>query len=472
MENISYKWSKFIRNTISFLLISAIPKFGSIILIPLCTSILTTSEYGEGDIIVTAATLMTTTMTLCVSDGVFRYIVSGKHNKNEALSVGIIVTLVAIACSAGIVAFVHSAGILDKHNNYLWYGFLCFAVMSINRIEAYYHKGDDNTRIIKKASVVQSISLLSFTILFLVVLKIGLQGYLLAVILSYVTADVVMLTSKRFINSICCFSWNRSLAVAILSYSIPMVFSAIAWWINNVSDRYILLYLNGPAIVGVYAVSSKIPSIVSVLYMGIINAFQISTISDTEKEDGDGFWKDVYESTSVFLLAICMILIVVNIWIAKLLFSKDFFDGWRYAPILICAAFFKSVGDMCLSVTMKERRSGLHALIVSSAAVLNIIGNIILIPKYSAYGAAFSTLGSFFLMWFIAYTHASRYFSSRMNTTFIAMSSIFLVGEMLIGCFGSSLFIVQVILFAVFMVFSFPYIKDIFERIMHRKETI
>lgn len=60
-------------------------------------------------------------------------------------------------------------------------------------------------------------------------------------------------------------SGSTKLLKAMILYSLPLVMNALAWWLNNASDRYILTFFCGTAINGIYAVSYKIPTILSTI---------------------------------------------------------------------------------------------------------------------------------------------------------------------------------------------------------------
>ena len=56
----------------------------------------------------------------------------------------------------------------------------------------------------------------------------------------------------------------------MVAYSVPMGLGNIGWWINNVSDRYIVTWICGLAANGVYSVAYKIPSLLS-MFQQIFN---------------------------------------------------------------------------------------------------------------------------------------------------------------------------------------------------------
>ena len=74
--------------------------------------------------------------------------------------------------------------------------------------------------------------------------------------------------------------WNKTVAKAMFAYGIPLVANSIAWWINNASDRYILTFFCGTALNGVYSVSYKIPSILS---LSLIHIYCIQEKYSLEK---------------------------------------------------------------------------------------------------------------------------------------------------------------------------------------------
>ena len=54
-------------------------------------------------------------------------------------------------------------------------------------------------------------------------------------------------------------------------YSVPMIPDYISWWINNVSDRYILAMFCGTSVTGIYSVAYKIPTILN----SVTSIFQV-----------------------------------------------------------------------------------------------------------------------------------------------------------------------------------------------------
>ena len=64
----------------------------------------------------------------------------------------------------------------------------------------------------------------------------------------------------------------------MVKFSFPLIFSVIAWWINNASDRYILTWITGISVSGLYAISYKIPNLLSTFQNIFAQAWSISEV--------------------------------------------------------------------------------------------------------------------------------------------------------------------------------------------------
>lgn len=77
----------------------------------------------------------------------------------------------------------------------------------------------------------------------------------------------------------------------MMDYSRPLIANSIAWWINNASDRYIVIFFCGLAENGIYSVASKIPSILNIFQSIFNQAWTLSAVKDFDSEDKHGFFQ-------------------------------------------------------------------------------------------------------------------------------------------------------------------------------------
>ena len=92
-----------------------------------------------------------------------------------------------------------------------------------------------------------------------------------------------------------------------------------------------------------------------------------------------------------------------------LLCADSYFDGWRYVPTLTLAAVFSGFASFAGSVYLVKKKSMLTFLTAMSGAFINIVLNLLLIPKIGAQGAAIATLASYAAVFAIRAINARRY---------------------------------------------------------------
>ena len=89
----------------------------------------------------------------------------------------------------------------------------------------------------------------------------------------------------------------------------------------------------------------------------------------------------------------------------RLLAAPDYFEAWRYVPVLTLATTFACLGTFLSSIYMVEQRSGATMGTTMLGAAANIVGNGLLIPLWGSMGAAISTLFSYLLIFFVRMVH-------------------------------------------------------------------
>lgn len=179
---------------------------------------------------------------------------------------------------------------------------------------------------------------LSFNILFLAVIKIGVYGYLLAMNLSNLGAILFLVIScKLYKNFISIKRINWKLAKDMIKYSLPMIPNYISWWFNNCSDRYMVSFFCGTSVTGIYSVAYKIPTILSSMTSIFSSAWKISSVENFGSDESVKFYNKTYQFYSGLLLIGGSILIFLTKFLASFLFAKKFFLAWRITPFLILA---------------------------------------------------------------------------------------------------------------------------------------
>ena len=390
------KVNDFIKNTLIFLLGSFGSKFMSFLFLPSYTSILTTTQYGEIDIISTTQSLLFPLVTVGLSEAIFRYIMNKEVENNSVLSNGVIIISVSYVVTTIIILI---ANRFIHWNNIYWMLGLLAASIIYDMLTNYLKAIQMSKKYVVIGLLFTFINLTG-NILLLVVFRMGMQGYLIAYILAFLIPSFIVFGSEKLYKNIRFKYFDIKLAKRMLHYSFPLIFTSLSWWIMTSSDKYMIQFFLGSADVGIYSVASKIPLILQTLISIIQMVWQISTnqIHDEEPEQLRKSFELFTKAFREIGFVSGSVLIILTQPIMAFIARNDFYNGWIYAPFLILSIVFSfSTGMVSTLYGAYEKNTGVLYSVLLGGGV-NIILNLLFIPQIGVIGATISTAVSRFII--------------------------------------------------------------------------
>ena len=456
------KYKYFTGNLALFTISNFVSKILVFLLVPFYTNVLTTADYGIADVMQTTLLLLVPALTVNMGEAALRFGIDRSERRAKILRIG--VKYVLRACI--IVAAVCVLSCAFVKPDIRWYLFLFIFLFLTNSMYEFlilFFQGCEKVKIVVCGSVSSTVVLLISNIIFLLVIKIGLNGYILSQMLAFLLASVIMLMlGHKFMPGIVTFADNKDLSKPavlpgadtedgkacdteedfekeLVAYGVPMIAYSTGSWINNAADRYLVSFIKGVAVNGVYGVAYKIPAILTVFQRIFAQAWQMSATKSYEDDNSSEFFSTMYMVYNTFMVTGCSFLILTVRLLAFLMFKKDFYGAWQYVPPLLISVVFGALTGFLGSICLAFKDSKAMGFATGLGAAVNIILNIILIPRYSAMGAAIATGISYFLMYFIAYIKVSKYVKLEIKLLRDHLSYILLVFEAFIMIMGSSL---------------------------------
>lgn len=456
------KTKYFAGNILLFTIATFLPKALVFIMVPLYTHCLTTVEYGTADLLTNTVSLLMPVLTLQVQDAMIRYALQNEYDKSDILSIGIKITTIGGITLISICSILNLTGILKIESIYLIFLCINYFAGSLNNIFSYFCRGIDQVKAITTGSIINTVLSISCNLLFLLVFKWGLVGYLWANTIGAITR-VIYIFLKADLSRFITFTIKSSkVQKDILAFSIPMVFSALSWWVNNASDKYILTYISGMSVVGIYAVSSKIPSILSAFGEVISKSFSISAIREFDSNDTDGFLGSTYSMISFCMTFICSFIMLFNLLLAKILFANDFFVAWKYCPLLLLSVLFNQLSLSCENILLGVANTKVISWTAILGALINTGLNILLIPYLEVYGAAIATAIGFCTVWGIRYVSLNKYIKLKHSIIKELVSYGLLIIQTVLAIWGNTYIVTQIIISVILL---FVYKKQAVELI-------
>lgn len=466
---------KYLANHIALFSVSNfVSKILVFLLVPFYTNILSTADYGIADVMQTTLLLLVPALTINMGEAALRFGIDQEKKRGEILRIGMKYVLRAtliILLPAGIASI-----FLPPYLMLLFA--LLFFTNSIYEFMILYLQGCEQVKLVVAGSVFSTIVLIGSNLLFLLVFRIGLTGYLLSQILSYGFSLLLMLyLGKRFLPEIFSLRSLRGSGQAeekafeqeLLAYGKPMILYSTGAWVNNAADRYFVLLLCGAAANGLYGIAYKIPSVLTVFQRIFAQAWQMSATKSRDEEKSEEFYSDMYNIYLTFMLLGCSFLILIVKPLSQFMFRKDFFEAWRYVPPLLISVVFGAMTGFLGSICLAYKDSKAMGIATGIGAAVNVILNACLIPVLSAMGAAVATAVSYAVMYGMAFLFAGRYVRLQVKPLrdlpafFLlllqaAAMLLFKEGERLPALLSGVCFLLLVLLY-------FPFVKEILQKL-------
>ena len=357
------------------------------LLVPLYTDVLTTYEYGIADMMQVTLLLLVPALTMNIGEAALRFGIENAEKRGSILRIGVTYVLRADAIVVGlcVAAF---AVVPAEYRLYILLFALLFAANSLFEFLILYFQGCEAVPI---------------------VIKIGLNGYIYSQILAYVLASVLMFSVAKSADIIKDVRMDEELRGQMLLYGMPLIAYSTGSWINNAADRYLVAYMCGVAVNGVYGVAYKIPAILMVFQRIFAQAWQMSATKSYKDDKSAEFFSRMYRTYNCFMIIGCAALIILVNPIATFLFRKEFYEAWIYVPPLLISVIFGALTGFLGSICLAHKDSRSMGIATSVGAVANIAGNLLLIPMLGAMGAAVATAVSYAIMWALAYAFVRKY---------------------------------------------------------------
>lgn len=396
------KYKYLVKNT-GFLAISSFSsRILVFLLVPFYTSILSTSEYGIFDLASTTAQLLMPILTLNIYEGVTRFLMQEEKDPKSIISVGMKYITIGSVLFAFFILINSLFKIMPMFFGYEGLLFLYYVSNLFYQFSVQCAKGLEMVKYMGTAGVISTFVTIVANILLLTVCEMRLKGFFLSYILGQGIA-AIYLSRKVQLYKYLNFHIEISLQNKIISYSVPLILNTIGWWINNVSDRYIVTWLCGVSVNGIYSVAYKIPSILSTFQAIFTQSWQISAIKEYKREGYKKFYTNMLEVINFIVSIACMFLILLTRLIAKILYSKEFYEAWGFVPFLLLATVFSSAAGMVGPILSAKNDTKILGSSTLLGALSNVLLNIVLIKKLGTQGAAVATAISSFLIFEFRY---------------------------------------------------------------------
>lgn len=405
------KYKSLVVNTVIFGICNFTSKLLVFLMLPFYTSVLSKEEFGTSDLISTIVGLIIPILTLSVSNGCMRYALDKSKNLKSVFTFGMRVVLLSILIIVVSYPLLIHIPII---NNYIWLFVFLYIAQVFHAFTGLFARGMSKVKIVGIAGVVSSFVVVLSNILFLFIFRLGVNGYLLSMIISNLVFSIILFFGCQM-NKLFASENDKSLSKEILAYSIPIIPNSLSWWIQHSANRYILSFYCGVAEVGLYSAASKVPMIIDTFRGIFVQAWQLSTITEFDNDGSKEFFQTIHRIYNAFLLLMCLFLLLSSKLLAQFLYSASFYDAWIFSPLLVAGVLFSSLVAFFSPTYLAYKKTNKLFISTLFGAITTIILNFILIPLIGPIGAALSTLLSNIVIYLYLYFDSQKYLGIRLG---------------------------------------------------------
>ena len=394
MTNLSQQRNKYLlKNTVIFSIGNFGTKIISFFLVPLYTNILTTREYGTVDLIYTIGMVLVPLLTLNIGESVMRFALDKDADCDKIMSTGI--TILIFGAIIGLL-ILPIANLFESVSDYSIYIYLYTLTLAFSQVILCYLRGKELLLKYSIGNIIQSLTIAIFNIIFLIGMKKGIEGYLMAYILANVCTGLYGVWAGKVNLVIKKYSIDIELSKNMIKYSVVLIPNSFMWWIMNSSDRMMVSAMISVTANGIYAVAYKIPTLLSTITTIFNQAWSYSAIREDESEDKEEYNNRVYDNLVTIVIVVATGLLMIMKPFLSVYVGKEYYAAWHYVPYLIVGFVFMTLGSF-IATSYTVHKDSMGFLISGTVgAIINLILNFILIPIMGVSGAAFATCISYF----------------------------------------------------------------------------
>lgn len=403
------------KNTFIIAIGTFLPKFSSIITLPIITGGLTKAEMGTYDLISTLVSLFLPVATLQIQSAAFRFLIDVREDEKETKR--IITNIISFILPTSLIALTILYLCLGNVSLVIrWliclYFFSDILMLSTQQIV----RGLSNNKLYSASSVTISFSNMLLIVLTISVGKQGLVGVLASITIATTIGLILLLVKGHILSRIDLSLLSRETLLEMLSYSWPMIPNSLSNWVLSFSDRAVLTAFMGLEANAIYSVANKIPALFTTVQGTFVFAWQENASLASKDSDADTYYAEMFDSIFGILVGIMALLIAATPILFWLLIRGDYKEAYYQMPILFMGMLFSSMASFIGGIYVAHKKTRSVGVTTILAAACNLVIDLVFVHKIGIFAASISTLVSYVFLTIYRMVDVQKFQKVKFNT--------------------------------------------------------
>lgn len=201
------------------------------------------------------------------------------------------------------------------------------------------------------------------------------------------------------------FKWKYDKGVAkhLISNSWPLAFSAILVSLYMKIDQLMVDNYLGSGELGIYSTVVQLSESWYFIPVAIVTSV-FPAIMNAKRDDIGRYQKrlqNMYDLMVWMSLSIAIVTTFISPLAYRIIYKEEFWSGAHVLSVHVWAGIFVFLGSASGQYLIAEGYTKISLIRTAVGAIVNIVLNIYLIPKYGIMGAAIATLAAYFVATFL-----------------------------------------------------------------------
>ena len=398
-----YKLKLFLENFLVYGMGGIISKVIPLIMVPIITRLMPDSSYyGISDLSNTVVQFGSAIAIMGMYDAMYRmfFEIEDEQYKKRVCS-----TALAFTMMASLAVFLLMVALKDVIAQFFFsdrqYAYIVYLSAMATLVGATNSIISAPTRMQNKRKIFLITNTVSPLVSYGVAIPLLLSGYYtvalpLAAIISGVTMEAAFgILNHRWFSL---HNFDFTILKKLLVIGCPLLPNFLIYWIFNSSDKVMITNLIGVDAAGIYSVGAKLGHASQLIYTAFAGGWQYFAFSTMKEKNQVESNSRVYEYLGVISFAAGALVYAVSFLIYRVLFTEEYLAGYIVAPYLFLAPLLQMLYQIGNNQFLVIKKTWPGMFILSSGAIVNIILNLVLIPRIGIEGAAIATLTGYIVV--------------------------------------------------------------------------
>lgn len=390
---------KVLKNSSIYGAVSVLQKGINFFLLPLYTVYLTTTDYGILAVVNSYVALLSIIFSFGIARATdrFYFVYRGDKEKVKELWGTIITFIYLSSIIVFLIFFVFKDYLIIPFTKGIsFYPFIFLGLITITLDPAFriYQSTLPIRHDAKKYSInniLRFSTRLLLVLCFVVVFKMSAMGVLLATAITSLLFFIYTIFSfKKEVK----IGINKKMLSETLKYSIPLLPMALTGWAYSMIDKIFLNNLKSTSSAGIYNIGFEFGFIMILIIDSIHVAFKPWFYESMEL--GDAGKRKIIKYSELFVLLYGCIALFISFFgkeVLQIMVTEDFREGWKVIPFITFSFVFSGIQYFFgYPIFYNIKKTKYLNIPIFAGTGINILLNILLIPKYGMIGAAITTL--------------------------------------------------------------------------------